>query len=289
MSPKQREQRYQLPQGLRYASLSERRSFYTKEFKLKRFVSWLSQFRDPNNVIYSLIIGRHTGIYPARFEKIRNDMIIISDYDELEELRDYLLRYLPESIYYDRNLFEDRRAVVSCSSYPRCWRHRHWLGQELAFDIDPENIDCPIHGDIAQKMARHQALSFCELEFELARSWTLKLHELLEKNFSELRIVYSGRGFHIHLFDRAALGLTRRERRSLARAVAAKGFPIDEWVVAGRSRLIRLPYSLHGMVSRIVLPLKLRELENFDLVKNKQAIPLFAQRSARLAPGFSVR
>lgn len=275
MSMEQQEQRYQLPPGLRYASLGERRKFYAKEFELERFASWLSPLRDPNNAIYALIIGRHTGIYQARFEKIRNDMIIISEYDELGELRDYLLHYLPESIYYDRNLFADRRAAAGCSSYPRCWRHRHWLGQELAFDIDPENIDCPIHGDIAQKMARRQALSFCELEFELARSWTLKLHELLEKSFSELRIVYSGRGFHIHVFDVPALGLGRRERRSLARALAAKGFPIDEWVVAGRSRLIRLPYSLHGMVSRIVLPLRPRELESFDPVKNKRAMPVF--------------
>jgi hypothetical protein len=44
-------------------------------------------------------------------------------------------------------------------------------------------------------------------------------------------------------------------------------------------RLIRLPYSLHGMVSRICLPLKDNEAERFDPVKNKKAVPGFTLSS----------
>ncbi|MEJ2241047.1 MAG: hypothetical protein P8Y18_02750 [Candidatus Bathyarchaeota archaeon] len=52
---------------------------------------------------------------------------------------------------------------------------------------------------------------------------------------------------------------------------------IDKWVTSGSMRLIRLPYSLHGMVSRIVTPLKISELEDFDPLKDKRTIPKFLE------------
>jgi hypothetical protein len=36
-----------------------------------------------------------------------------------------------------------------------------------------------------------------------------------------------------------------------------------------------LPFSLHGMVSRVVLPLEKNELEQFDPVKDERCIPRF--------------
>ncbi|MEJ5326768.1 MAG: hypothetical protein WHU54_00750 [Candidatus Bathyarchaeia archaeon] len=65
------------------------------------------------------------------------------------------------------------------------------------------------------------------------------------------------------------------ERRKIAREVKEKGFQIDEWVTAGEIRLIRLPYSLHGLVSRIVLPVEKSELERFDPVQDEKCIPKF--------------
>jgi hypothetical protein len=40
-------------------------------------------------------------------------------------------------------------------------------------------------------------------------------------------------------------------------------------------RLIRLPYSLHGMVSRIVTPLNVSELEGFNPIEDERCIPAF--------------
>jgi hypothetical protein len=40
-------------------------------------------------------------------------------------------------------------------------------------------------------------------------------------------------------------------------------------------RLIRLPYSLHGLVSRIVLPLKKSELERFNPISDARCMPKF--------------
>ncbi len=53
------------------------------------------------------------------------------------------------------------------------------------------------------------------------------------------------------------------------------GAPIDVWVTTGGSRLIRLPHSLHGMVSRIVLPLERDEVEGFDPMRDGRCLPGF--------------
>ena len=148
-------------------------------------------------------------------------------------------------------------------------------GQELAFDLDPENITCPVHGTLADKMKRQQGLSFCELELEMVKQEAVALYEYLGNRFSKVKAVYSGRGFHIHVFDKAAYLLSSQERLGLAREVKGAGFHIDEWVTSGEMRLIRLPFSLNGLVSRIVLPLTKGELERFDAVHDKRCLPKF--------------
>ena len=175
-------------------------------------------------------------------------------------MRDEIIEFLPESAYYDRNVYDE---------------NDHKIGQELAFDLDPENITCPIHGSLADKMRREQGLSFCSLELEMVKQQALSLHEHLGKGFSDLKIVYYGRGFHIHVLDEEAYLLREKERKEIAWSVKKKGFAIDEWVTVGEMRLIRLPFSLHGMVSRIVLPLEKSELEWFDPVNDERCVPRF--------------
>jgi DNA primase catalytic subunit len=113
----------------------------------------------------------------------------------------------------------------------------------------------------------------------MVREETIKLHEELEKQFSEMRIVYSGRGFHIHILDQESFTWKRGQRRVLAQELKKKGFLIDEWVTAGSMRLIRLPYSLHGMVSRIVFPIAANELRNFDPVTDPRCLPKFLSQT----------
>ena len=213
--------------------------------------------------VYALILGRHSGIYPRRFRHLKNVPLVMDDVPDVQDLRPYLLRYLPEGVYYDRNVYtslEDiRRAHLD---YSHAWRSRFYLGQELAFDLDPENLDCPIHGDIETKMSRHQGLSFCDWEFEEIRRQAVALYDELSEQWGQLRVVYSGRGFHVHVFDDDAFHLTRKERTRIATRFAHR-YAIDEWVTSGEMRLIRLPYSLHGMVSRIVIPLPRGDVAKF--------------------------
>jgi DNA primase catalytic subunit len=114
----------------------------------------------------------------------------------------------------------------------------------------------------------------------MAKKQVLGLHEHLKKSFSNLQIVYSGRGFHIHVFDPEPFKWNYRKRRSFAKELKKKGFLIDEWVTTGGMRLIRLPYSLHGMVSRIVLPIEINELAKFDPLTDSRCKPLFLKDQA---------
>jgi DNA primase catalytic subunit len=262
---------YRFPKGLRPSKLEERVGYYTKEFDLNIVSGWL-KWRDVRNTAFAVIIGRHSNIFPPEYENIKNKAVIIDEHEGLKDVLDYILQYLPEGVYYDRNIYTDIALCQKCGkSYRDCWDCENFIGQELVFDIDPENVDCPYHGTIKDKMRRGQGLSFCMIEFKKVRKLTAKLYEELKSEYREIRVVFSGRGFHIHILDKKAIKLSREERVEIAKKFSL--YAIDEWVTNGEMRLIRLPYSLNGLVSRICLPLNIDDLAQFDL--RKMAIPSF--------------
>ena len=214
---------------------------------------------------FAVIMGRHTKIFPEKYKEDASTTIIIDEYKNLEDLKQQILEFLPEAAYYDRSIYDE----FDCK-----------MGQELAFDLDPENITCPIHGTLADKMKRMQGLSFCELELKMVKQEALGLYEFLEDRFSEIKAVYSGRGFHLHVLDPQTDQMNKQQREELSHQVKSAGFHIDEWVTSGEMRLIRLPWSLNGIVSRIVLPLTKKELESFDAVHDERCLPKFLSEKA---------
>jgi len=188
-------------------------------------------------------------------------------------MRNYLIDFMPESAYYDRNVYNDWDQARHLENDPT--QLGSSFGQELVFDIDPENFTCPIHGTLEEKMRRHQGLSFCRLEFQLAQQEAAQLIEILSGNFSDISLVYSGRGFHIHIGDEETAFWSRKKRLALVRSLTKRGLVMDEWVPSGGMRLIRLPYSLNGLVSRAVIPLAKNELGVFDPITDERTIPRF--------------
>jgi hypothetical protein len=75
--------------------------------------------------------------------------------------------------------------------------------------------------------------------------------------------------------DKETVFWNRKKRLALVRSLTKRGFLMDEWVPSGGMRLIRLPYSLNGLVSRIAMPLAQNELEAFDPIADERAIPKF--------------
>jgi DNA primase catalytic subunit len=254
---------YYLPKGMRYSTLEERKEYYSQEFNLQETTRWFS--KGLGRTKFAVIIGRHTKIFPEKYKQDATTTIIIDEYNTINDVQEQILEFLPEAVYYDRNIYDENDGIK---------------GQELAFDLDPENITCPIHGTLADKMKKKQGLSFCELELDMIQKEATLLLDHLEKLYSNLRVVYSGRGFHIHVLDKAAYKMNSKERLDLARQIKQEGFHIDEWVTSGEFRLIRLPYTLNGIVSRIAVPLKKEELEGFDAVHDKRCLPTFLQNEA---------
>lgn len=247
---------------MRYSTLEERREFYSQEFSLPQVQEWFSGRQGRTK--YAVIMGKHTKIFLPQYREDAETTVIIDEYQNLKDVQSQIIDFLPEAAYYDRNIYGSDDLII---------------GQELAFDLDPENVVCPVHGTLEDKIARGQGLSFCELELDIVRREAIDLYEYLKKRFSGLRVVYSGRGFHVHVLDKDTYTIGTDERFSLAREVKQQGFHIDEWVTSGEYRLIRLPYSLNGLVSRVVLPLKKSELESFDPIHESRCLPKFLSRA----------
>ncbi len=264
-----------LPRGMRPSTLEERREFYLHEFDMRSLREWIGD--RSRHIKFAMIMGRHTGIVLESRAANRDDVIVIDAWRSVRDLRDYALRYLPESMYYDRNRYEDVSACVGCEKgRTECGRCHNYSGQQLAFDLDPENVDCPYHGHIGDKISRGIASSLCMYEFKRLRRQAVELVRELSECYSKVSVVYSGRGFHVVVDDEAAYQLSRRQRERLARSVGRR-FAIDEWVTSGESRLMRLPGSLNALVSRkcIVIKGDLRDLLRFDPRTSREVIPAF--------------
>jgi len=254
------------------ASLQERHEFYQREFKTNLVRDWFRGWTRP--IVFAVVIGRHTKIFPAEYRSESDRTILIDEYEGLKDLQQYCMEFRPESVYYDRNVYnnwdEARRGPTKIGELGKSF------GQQLAFDIDPENFDCPIHGTLEDKMNRRQGLSFCRLELQLAQGQALELADELSGSFADLRIVYSGRGFHVHVLDEETFFWTPRQRLALIHSLVRKGYLMDEWVAGGGMRLIRLPHSLNGLVSRVATPLDRIEARSFDPVTDPHCLPSFA-------------
>ena len=265
---------HRFPKGLRHSTLDDRSEFYGHEFDVRALDNWF----DGRNAHMKLamILGRHTGIVAPSHASQKDDVIIIDDWKSARDIRDYARDYLPEGLYYDRNRYIGVRECTRCGDRPRICRDCYnYSGQQLAFDLDPENVDCPYHGHIGDKIASGRGLSFCMFEFKAVRSQALRLWRELRRTYSDVRVVYSGRGFHIVVYDEKAYSMSPRQRKALARRIGER-YDIDEWVTEGSSRLMRLPYSLNAIVSRKCMEIHgERELKEFDPRFTGQAIPKF--------------
>ncbi|PIO00445.1 DNA primase [archaeon CG10_big_fil_rev_8_21_14_0_10_43_11] len=252
--------RYSFPNGMRPATLRERELFYTHEFNAKQVRSWLAK----KSVLFAIKIGMLTRVYKKEFAKDKDYVLVLLDTTK-QSLKKDLLHYLPESAYYDRNVYGN---LKNCAEHDlnEFWNWKNFLGQELCFDVDPENIACPTCGSLEERMKRNQTFTFCMSCFETTKQNTLRLYELLkQKGFKHVKIVFSGRGFHVHVFDKQAYTMTRAQRKELSAEILRAGIEHDEWVSEGVSRLIRLPYSLNALVSRVVTPLTVAQLKTFNL------------------------
>jgi DNA primase catalytic subunit len=270
------------PHGMRLSTLADRKEFYKDEFDIRAVSRWIGDRRGAMK--FAMILGRRSGIVDPRHAKDKNNVVIIDDWNRASDVRSYAVDYLPEGLYYDRNRYRDVSKCADCvSKQSTCFGCDNFIGQQLAFDLDPENVDCPYHGHIGEKMQRNRIIAFCMIEFKSVRRQAVRLAAELRGEYEDVSIVFSGRGFHVVVDDEAAYALSKKQRTDLARRIGRR-YDIDEWVTAGESRLMRLPFSLNALVSRKCMIIKEeRDLVGFDPRTSKLVLPEFVRQRSLLA------
>lgn len=257
-----------MPEDMRIPSLAEREWFYAHTFDPNEANDFLKIYPSP---VYAVDIGNESGISLPNFAKYINKLVYISKYDDIKEK---LAKYAPEDVYYSRNIVNDSVKCASCekrsTDCPGC---ENLNRQELAFDIDSENIRC----SICKKEKKKSIYSFCSHQLHESRMWAIRLYTYLveEKRYRDVRIVYSGRGYHLHVLDKDAYSMPSQDRKKIADNLKKRGYPIDAWVTSGHIDLIRLPGSLHGLVNRIVKEIKKEKIEEFNPLSSKEVIPQY--------------
>ena len=227
------------------STLKQREDFYRNKFdigKVKKFLQFKPQF-------FVIDPGTETGI--IKNKKEINTLIILHPNISYLQLRKELIKHLPEDVYYDRNVYKNPEKCLGRFDFKESFSSDNFLGQELAFDIDPENI---IKSDSLWSFDKNLIIKASKI--------TLDFYNELNNYFKKIEIVYSGRGFHLHVFDKKAYKLSLKEREELNKKFMK--YKIDPWVSYGKIRLMRLPYSLNSLCSRICTPISLKELENFN-------------------------
>ncbi len=223
--------------AFRPATLAERKYFYEKEFSLKKAMRW---FGSKKPQLIALDAGTDTKTIK---EKSWSNTLFYCFLDEIEEK---IKKYTPEDIYYDRNIYINPELRFQNLQHYNFLKDKNVLGQELVLDIDADNISC-IHPenqlvcDVCLQKAWHEAK---KLSTELKKKF----------DFKKIKIVYSGKGFHIHIQEKNAYKLTKQQRTNLTKKLYS--YPIDQWVSNGNIELVRFPLSLNAQVSRIATPIK---------------------------------
>jgi DNA primase catalytic subunit len=226
----------------RASTLRERKKFYSEEFNLKKAMSFFN--KKPK--YFAVDFGTETKI--IKDKKMDNKLL----YFGAKDLKKRLITYLPEDVYYDRNLHKGKFCLF-CLKTKNYFQCKNFLGQELVFDVDADNIKCTCKR-LCEKCIKKSINNAFEIAGKL--------------KFNKIKVVYSGKGCHVHVFDKKAYKLDIKERKKLAKRFSSYG--IDRWVTEGRIRLVRLPYSLNGVVSRIATPIGKKEKFEF-----KNTLPKF--------------
>ncbi|MDY6769252.1 MAG: DNA primase small subunit domain-containing protein [Candidatus Nanohaloarchaea archaeon] len=253
--------RFDFPQELRPSKVEERREFYSSSFPQEVVEQKMARW---DRFVPVVDVGSETTLYRPRFKEYKGKMVRVTDYSGVEGLKERIVDYAPEDLYYVMTVEREDRVETNPE-------------KELVFDLDPENVDC----EDCRRRKKYlddtaAAYTFCEDCFADVARETRQLFAFLENHFSAMQLVYSGRGFHIHVEDDEAFLMDREDRMELAGKVV-KEFPVDRQVTAGEKDLIRLEGSLHGLVSKVVTPLEPDDLTEPEHILSSVGTPEFVK------------
>lgn len=128
-------------------------------------------------------------------------------FNSIQELGSYLRSRAPFAAY------------TSVSFYERPEEREGWLGAELVFDIDAK--------DLPAKSCACAPGEVCEACLEEAKEHLLATRDVLREDFGlkHLRYVYSGRGYHLRVFDEEVMRIDSSVRGEILDYVSGGVLP----------------------------------------------------------------
>jgi hypothetical protein len=176
----------------------------------------------------------------------------------------------------DPTLLDKPAPVPDAVYYSLDHWERDWV---LAVDIDAKDValdrakaasdsddDEDTDNLLDQTGIREGAPAGYPYEFEDVQSainYGLETEDLFQKRFSadDTFVLYSGQGAHVYLLDDDRHHHYDEQSREVINDLLQDkfGIPIDPVVTADRKRVMRLPYSLHSDVSRVVQPVESKD------------------------------
>lgn len=166
--------------NLQKATPEERRIYYREEWSARELPEFIR-----SSIAQREFGFDHEGSGPSdRYNAFRS----------VENLEKYMRQNAPFAAY------------SSISFYEKPQEREGWLGAELVFDIDAK--------DLPLRRCRCAAGSVCEVCLEDAKQLALLITETLRDDLAlrEIHHVYSGRGYHIRIFDEDIIKTGSTER-----------------------------------------------------------------------------
>lgn len=190
--------------------------------------------------------------YPARYDPARGSDYALADPDLLEcpEPR-------PDAVYYALNHWERPWVLavdIDAKDIAAQRASNETTAGESADDVDTEQLRA---AGILDNAPEDYPYAFADIEQALEYGFTVQ--EIFEEDFAaeETMVVYSGQGCHVYLLDTDREYRYDEQSREVINDLLLDEYeiPIDPVVTADRRRVMRLPYSLHADVSRVVQPI----------------------------------
>lgn len=207
--------------------------------------------------------------YPARYDPARGSDYALADPDLLERPEPR-----PNAVYYALDHWERPWVLavdIDAKDIAAQRASRETTASETDDDVETEQLQS---ADIIDNAPEGYPYAFADIEHALEYGFIVQ--EIFEEDFAatETLVVYSGQGCHVYLLDTDRQHRYDEQSREVINDVLLEEYeiPIDPVVTADRRRVMRLPYSLHAEVSRIVQPI---ESPDFDF--RTEAAPSFLE------------
>lgn len=196
--------------------------------------------------------------HPARHDPAQGSNYALADPDLLERPEP-----CPDAVYYALDHWE-RPWVLAVDIDAKDIAAQRAVG-EISGVETADSVGTDQLGDAGVLDSAPDGYPYTFRDIEQALEYGFTVKEIFEDDFAadETMVVYSGQGCHVYLLDTDCKHRYDEQSREVINDLLLEEYeiPIDPVVTADRRRVMRLPYSLHADISRIVQPIDSPEFD----------------------------